>query len=67
MISPKRKNAILDMALKSLIISKLDHHLLKSLKWFAAGHVFETITKFDRLKNGVLDCSAKDRISAKTF
>ena len=29
-ISPKRKNAILEMALKSSILSKLDHQMSKS-------------------------------------
>ena len=29
-ISPKRKNAILEMALKSFILSKLDHQMSKS-------------------------------------
>jgi hypothetical protein len=48
-ISPKRKKTILDMALRSFITSKLDHQMSKSLKWIVA-HVFETINKFDRLK-----------------
>ena len=29
-ISPKRKNTILEMALKSFILSKLDHQMSKS-------------------------------------
>ena len=40
-ISPKRKNTILEMALKPFIISKLDHQLSKSWKLIAR-HVFET-------------------------
>ena len=51
-ISPKRKNTILEMALKSFILSKLDHEMSKSWKQSAA-HFFETITKSDRLKNWV--------------
>ena len=49
-ISPKWKNAILEMALKSFIISKLEHQMSESWKWIAR-HAFETICKFDRLKN----------------
>ena len=41
-ISPKPKNTILEMALKSLILSKLDHQMSKSWKWIAA-HELETI------------------------
>ena len=40
-ISPKRKNTIMEMALKSFILSKLDHQMSKSGKRIA-GHVFET-------------------------
>jgi hypothetical protein len=29
-ISPKRKNTILEMALKSFVLSKLDHQMSKS-------------------------------------
>ena len=54
------------MALKSFILSKLDHQMSKSWKGIAA-HVFEISTKFDRLKNWVPDCSAQDRISEKGF
>ena len=64
--SPKRKKAILEMALKSFNISKLDHQMSKRWKQIAA-HAFETITKFDRMKNWVPDCWAQDRISAKTI
>ena len=62
-ISPKRKNAILEMALKSFILSKLDHQMSKSWKRIAA-HELETTSKFDLLKNWVPDCSAQGRISA---
>ena len=51
-ISPKRKNSILEMALKSFIISKLDHQMSKSWKQIVA-HAFETTKKFDKLKNRV--------------
>ena len=40
-ISPKRKNAIPEMALKSFILSKLDHKMSKSWKGIAA-HELET-------------------------
>ena len=40
------------MALKSFIISKLDHQMSKSWKRIVA-HAFETIIKFDMLKNWV--------------
>ena len=43
------QNPILEMALKSFIISKLDHLMSKSWKWIAA-HAFETTNKFDKLK-----------------
>ena len=65
-ISPKRKNTILEMALKSLILSKLDHQMSKSWKRIVA-HELQTTSKFDLLKNWVSDCSAQDRISAKSF
>ena len=65
-ISPKRKNASLEMALKSFILSKLDHQMSKSWKRIAA-HELETTSKFDLLKNWVPDCSAQDRIWTKTF
>ena len=65
-ISPKRKNTILEMALKSFILSKLDHQMSKYWKRIAA-HELETTIKFDLLKNWVPDCSAQDRISAKSF
>ena len=64
-ISPKRKNPILEMALKSFIMSKLDHQMSKSWKGIAA-HELETTNKFDKLKNWVPDCSAQDRILKKT-
>ena len=35
-ISPKWKKAILEMALKSFILSKLDRQMSKSLKWIVA-------------------------------
>ena len=47
-ISPKRKNTILEMALKSFILSKLDHQMSKSWKRIAA-HELETTSKFDLL------------------
>jgi hypothetical protein len=48
------------MALKSFIISKLDHQMSKSWKGIAA-HAFETTKKFDKLKNWVPeDCSGQD-------
>ena len=65
-ISPKRKNTILEMALKSLILSKLDHQMSKSWKRIVA-HELQTTSRFDLLKNWVPDCSAQDRISAKSF
>ena len=65
-ITPKWKKAFLEMALKSFNISKLDHQMSKRWKQIAA-HAFETITKFDRMKNWVPDCWAQDRISAKTI
>ena len=34
-ISPKRKKAVLEMVLKSFILSKLDHQMSKSLKGIA--------------------------------
>ena len=40
-ISPKRKNTILEMALKSLILSKLDHQMSKSWKRIVA-HELQT-------------------------
>ena len=65
-ISPKRKNASLEMALKSFILSKLDLQMSKSWKRIAA-HELETTSKFDLLKNWVPDCSAQGRILAKSF
>ena len=65
-ISLKRKTASLEMALKSFILSKLEHQMSKSWKKSAA-HELETTSKFDLLKNWVPDCSAQDRISAKSF
>ena len=65
-ISPKRKNTILEMALKSFILSKLDHQMSKSWKRIVA-HELQTTSKFDLLKNWVPDCSAQGRISAKSF
>ena len=65
-ISPKRKNTILEMALKSFILSKLDHQMSKSWKQIVA-HELQTTSKFDLLKNWVPDCSAQDKISAKSF
>ena len=66
-ISPKRKKATLEMAYKSIIISKLDDQMSKSWKQIAA-HTFETsITKFDMLKNWLPDCSAQDRIQNPDF
>ena len=65
-ISLKQKNAILEMALKSFIISKLDHQMSKSWKRIVA-HELQTSSKFDLLKKWVTDCSAQDRISAKNF
>ena len=65
-ISPKRKKPILEMALKSFNISKVDHQMSKSWKQSAA-HELKTTSKLDRLKNWVPDCSAQGRISAKTF
>ena len=37
-ISPKQKNTVLEMALKSFILSKLDHQMSKSWKWIVAHH-----------------------------
>ena len=51
------------MALKSFIISKLDHQMSKSWKRIVA-HELQTTSRFDLLKNWVPDCSAQDRISA---
>ncbi len=65
-ISPKRKNPADFIAEKSLIISKFDHQMSKSRKKSAV-HELETTSKFDQLKNWVPDCSAQDRISAKSF
>ena len=65
-ISPKRKKTVLEMVLKSFILSKLDHEMSKSWKEIVA-HELETTSKFDLLKNWVLDCSAQDSISAKSF
>ena len=56
-ISPKRKIAVLEMALKSSNISKLDHQMSKSWKKIAA-HELEITSKFDLLENWVPDCSA---------
>ena len=63
-ISPKRKNASLEMALKSFILSRLDNQMSKRWKQIAA-HELETTSKFDLLKNWVPDCSAQERISKK--
>ena len=65
-ISPERKNTALEMALKSFILSRLDHQMSISWKRIAA-HELETTSKFDLLKNWVPDCSAQGRISAKSF
>ena len=65
-ISPKRKNAVLEMSLKSFIMSKLDQQMSKSWKQSAA-HKLETTSKLDLLKNWVPDFSAQDRILTKTF
>ena len=65
-ISLKRKNTILEMASKSLILSKLDHQMSKSWKRIAA-HELETTSKFDLLKNWVPDCSAQDRNLTKSY
>ena len=48
------------MALKSFILSKLDHQMSKSWKQIAA-HELGTTSKFDLLKNWVPDCSAQGR------
>ena len=65
-ISPKRKIPVLEMALKSFNISKLDYQTSKSWKKSAA-HELKTTSKLDRLKNWVPDCSAQGGISAKSF
>ena len=62
-ISPKWKNTILEMALKSFLLSKLDHQMSKSWKRIVA-HTFESIIKFDTLKNWLLS-SGQD--FGKTF
>ena len=49
-ISPKWKNAIMEMALESFILYNVDHEVSKSWKQIAA-RGFETTTKFDRVKN----------------
>ena len=49
-ISPKRKNAILEMSLKSSIISKLDHQMSIILIEFA-GPKLQPSSRFDLLKN----------------
>ena len=43
-ISPKRKNTSLEMALKSFILSKLDHQMSKSWKRVVA-HELQTSEK----------------------
>ena len=65
-ISPKRKITILEMSLKSSIMSKLDHQMSIILIEFA-GPKLQPISRFDLLKNWVPDCSAQDRISEKVF
>ena len=62
-ISPKRKETLF---WKSFILSKLDHQMSKSWKRIVA-HELQTTSKFDLLKNWVPDCSAQDRISAKSL
>ena len=47
-ISSKRKNAVLEMSLRLLIMSKLDHKMSKIVK---AGPFLQPISKFDLLKN----------------
>ena len=54
------------MALKSSIMSKLDHQMSKIWKGIAALEL-ENINKFDKLKKLVPDCLAQDTISAKSF
>ena len=49
-ISPKWKNTILEMSLKSSILPKLDHQMSKI--WIeVAGPLLETISNIDWLKN----------------
>ena len=48
-ISPKRKNTILKMSLKSSIMSKLDHQMSIILIEFA-GPKLQPISRFDLLK-----------------
>ena len=48
--SPKRKNAILEIAEKSIIVSKLDHQMSKSGKHCVADKLVAT-NKFDKVKN----------------
>ena len=49
-ISPKQKNTILEMSLKSSIVSKLDHQMSRILIEIASP-LLETVNKSDRLKN----------------
>ena len=48
------------------IFSSLSPQDVKTFNWIA-GPLLETISKFDRLKNWVPDCSAQDRNSMKRF
>ena len=65
-ISPKWKNVILKMSLKSSIMSKLDRQM--SSVWIeVANQLLETTNKFGRLKSGVPDISVQDRDLTETF
>ena len=65
-ISPKWKITVLEMSLKSSIMSKLDHQMSIILIEFA-GPNLQPISRFDLLKNWVPDCSAQDRNLMKNF
>ena len=65
-ISPKWKITVLEMSLKSSIMSKLDHQMSIILIEFA-GPKLQHSSRFDLLKNWVPDCSAQDRNLTKSY
>ena len=57
-ISPKRKITVLEMSLKSSIMSKLDHQMSKIWKKVSSNFC-NLLSKLDRLKNWVAQLSRK--------
>ena len=65
-ISPKRKNTILEMALKSFILSKLDHQMSKSWKGSAA-HELKLVTNLTGWKTEYLIAQLRTGFRQKVY